>query len=193
MKKLSLLFLFGLMAALLAFRTTPAPAPKTNILYLVADDAGRDMSAYGTKWVNTPAFRPHRAGGAAVQQRLHSQRQVRTVAGRDAHGPQPLAVGRGHEPRQLFPRLFQDLPRGPGRPRLLRGPHGQRLGAWPGPASRRLGAAGAGEIVQQVHDQASRDGHLAQRLRRQFCRFCETGRRQALGVLDWLHRAAPGV
>lgn len=29
---------------------------RPNILYLVADDAGRDMSAYGVKWVNTPAF-----------------------------------------------------------------------------------------------------------------------------------------
>lgn len=29
---------------------------KPNILYIVADDAGLDMSAYGRKWVNTPAF-----------------------------------------------------------------------------------------------------------------------------------------
>ena len=31
-------------------------AQKPNILYIVADDAGLDMSAYGRKWVNTPAF-----------------------------------------------------------------------------------------------------------------------------------------
>ncbi len=29
---------------------------KPNILYIVMDDAGHDMSAYGSKWVNTPAF-----------------------------------------------------------------------------------------------------------------------------------------
>ncbi|TDB62764.1 sulfatase family protein [Arundinibacter roseus] len=32
------------------------PLQKTNILYIVADDAGLDMSAYGRTWVNTPAF-----------------------------------------------------------------------------------------------------------------------------------------
>lgn len=31
-------------------------AQKPNILYIVADDAGLDMSAYGRTWVNTPAF-----------------------------------------------------------------------------------------------------------------------------------------
>jgi N-sulfoglucosamine sulfohydrolase len=31
-------------------------ADKPNILYIVADDAGLDMSAYGRTWVSTPAF-----------------------------------------------------------------------------------------------------------------------------------------
>lgn len=30
-------------------------APKVNILFCVADDAGH-MSAYGVPWINTPAF-----------------------------------------------------------------------------------------------------------------------------------------
>ncbi len=65
MKKSILIMLLVLTALLWGFRNpqpvtpnsnaTPRLAPP-NILYLVADDAGRDMSAYGVKWVNTPAF-----------------------------------------------------------------------------------------------------------------------------------------
>ncbi len=32
------------------------PAKRPNILFIVADDAGSDMSAYGRTWVHTPAF-----------------------------------------------------------------------------------------------------------------------------------------
>lgn len=51
--------------ALMSFLPKPAgnePAPnrpnatRPNILFLIADDAGADMGAYGRKWVNTPAF-----------------------------------------------------------------------------------------------------------------------------------------
>lgn len=37
-------------------KKVPHSENRPNILYIVADDAGRDMSAYGVKWVNTPAF-----------------------------------------------------------------------------------------------------------------------------------------
>ena len=51
---------FILIPLLVAFRGNKAEGPtanaRPNILYIVADDAGRDMSAYGVKWVNTPAF-----------------------------------------------------------------------------------------------------------------------------------------
>ncbi|MCP1384612.1 sulfatase-like hydrolase/transferase [Runella salmonicolor] len=46
--------LFSLIAFIGA--STTGFAQKPNILYIVADDAGLDMSAYGRKWVNTPAF-----------------------------------------------------------------------------------------------------------------------------------------
>ena len=56
MKKLLLLAL-GLTGFTGYIPGNEIPAPqKPNILYIVADDAGRDMSAYGVKWVNTPAF-----------------------------------------------------------------------------------------------------------------------------------------
>lgn len=56
MKKL-LLILLCLTGVLgfMSFDFTPN-TPKPNILYIVADDAGLDMSAYGRTWVNTPAF-----------------------------------------------------------------------------------------------------------------------------------------
>jgi N-sulfoglucosamine sulfohydrolase len=34
----------------------PAPTPKPNILFIIADDAGPDMSIYGRNWCTTPAF-----------------------------------------------------------------------------------------------------------------------------------------
>ena len=56
MKKLLILAigLVGLSGHVSSLKSPKAAPP--NILYLVADDAGRDMSAYGVKWVNTPAF-----------------------------------------------------------------------------------------------------------------------------------------
>ncbi|GAB2769099.1 sulfatase [Rhabdobacter roseus] len=56
MKKLSLAgaaLLSGLV--LFSFLSTPE-VPRPNILVIVADDAGLDMSAYGRSWVSTPAF-----------------------------------------------------------------------------------------------------------------------------------------
>lgn len=58
--KIPFVALFILIPLLVAFRGNNAEGPtantRPNILYIVADDAGRDMSAYGVKWVNTPAF-----------------------------------------------------------------------------------------------------------------------------------------
>ena len=52
MKKTSLFI-----SLIFVFSSYKKPVPqKPNILYIVADDAGLDMSAYGRKWVNTPAF-----------------------------------------------------------------------------------------------------------------------------------------
>lgn len=54
MKKILLLLL--LIPIITAYKQTVKEDKKPNILYIVADDAGLDMSAYGRKWVNTPAF-----------------------------------------------------------------------------------------------------------------------------------------
>lgn len=52
-----ILFLIGIIPFLsLQMQLPDRGAGKCNILYIVADDAGLDMSAYGRKWVKTPAF-----------------------------------------------------------------------------------------------------------------------------------------
>lgn len=48
--------LFSFLLGLLFFAQLPARAAKPNILFAIADDWGRHASAYGTKWVRTPAF-----------------------------------------------------------------------------------------------------------------------------------------
>lgn len=62
MNRLSLYAVAALIGLLWAFRM-PAPqnatltaATKPNILFVIADDAGLDFSAYGSRWVNTPNF-----------------------------------------------------------------------------------------------------------------------------------------
>ena len=41
----------------LAVAADPAPAaPPPNLLFAIADDWGAHAGAYGTKWVQTPAF-----------------------------------------------------------------------------------------------------------------------------------------
>ena len=50
MKKL--IPLFFILSSHLLFAQTQKP----NILFIIADDAGRDMSAYGRTWVKTPGF-----------------------------------------------------------------------------------------------------------------------------------------
>lgn len=54
MKKTFFLILFIPLITAYTFLNKQDKRP--NILYIVADDAGLDMSAYGRKWVNTPAF-----------------------------------------------------------------------------------------------------------------------------------------
>jgi len=51
MVKKVLFLLFILMGTLL-----PGLAQKSNVVFIVADDAGHDKSAYYRKWENTPAF-----------------------------------------------------------------------------------------------------------------------------------------
>lgn len=46
----------ALILALFCSASIGVKGQKPNILYIVADDAGLDMSAYGRTWVNTPAF-----------------------------------------------------------------------------------------------------------------------------------------
>jgi arylsulfatase A-like enzyme len=48
--------LFPLLLGLLLVGLMPARADRPNILFAIADDWGRHASAYGTKWVKTPAF-----------------------------------------------------------------------------------------------------------------------------------------
>lgn len=54
MKKTIILFL--IIPIFSAYKIINKTEKRPNILYIVADDAGLDMSAYGRKWVNTPAF-----------------------------------------------------------------------------------------------------------------------------------------
>ena len=57
---LCLAWLMGVVAfrglRLANYQQQTLPVKKPNILFIVADDAGADMSAYGRTWVNTPAF-----------------------------------------------------------------------------------------------------------------------------------------
>ncbi len=50
------IILFFIIPVISAYKFINKPEKQPNILYIVADDAGLDMSAYGRKWVNTPAF-----------------------------------------------------------------------------------------------------------------------------------------
>jgi len=54
MKKTIILFL--VIPIISAYKLFEKQENRPNIVYIVADDAGLDMSAYGRKWVNTPAF-----------------------------------------------------------------------------------------------------------------------------------------
>ncbi len=111
MKKIIPLLLLVLAAGLLAFKNTrPAAPAKPNILYLVADDAGRDMSAYGVKWVNTPAFdRIAREGilfnnGYTPNAKCAPSRAV-MLTGRN---PWQLDAGMNHV--NYFPNYFKTYP-----------------------------------------------------------------------------------
>ena len=83
---------------------------RPNILFAIADDWGRDAGAYGTRLGPHAGLRPRRARGAAVQPRLHPERQVRAVARHPPHRPTLVAARGGGQPHGLLPRQIPGLP-----------------------------------------------------------------------------------
>ena len=67
-------------------------APKRpNILFAIADDASfPHMSAYGCKWVQTPAF--DRVARNSFYTSVHPQRKMCAIAFIDFNGPQLMAT-----------------------------------------------------------------------------------------------------
>ncbi len=60
-----------------AFKVEAQQSKKPNILFIVADDAGRDFSAYGSTFVNTPGFDRVAKEGLLG---LYTQRQMRPIS-----------------------------------------------------------------------------------------------------------------
>ena len=111
---------------------------RPNILLCIADDAGFPfMSAYGTPFVNTPAFDRVARKGIRFDNAYTCNAKSAALACRNNYRAELMATGRRMQPLAVFPRKVQVLSRNDGRTRILRGITGK--GWSPGVAKDSLG------------------------------------------------------